>query len=572
MKEMILDFAILSRLFIAAEIVVAMLFFAVLAGVLRSRAKKKNKENTKSVYQEIKADSSNKQVQQAIVKHSDLEEELENLKKEKADISDELFKQRESFRVDKIRAERLKNENADLKETGQNLKRELEQFKDENQRLKEKVAEQGAQQEKIIPQVQTKTEELKQKELEEEVRNKNEKLEILEKENKEIINKLEQARQSIVVYKSKTDDLTQEKDDHQVASAEQEQLKKQNLELENKLSNQDEQLQNLSKANAQLEKELKEKSEQLKVWDADFIKFKKEDEEKEQEKIAKEANPLVAAKIKRRQKIGDILLAKGIITQEVLDKALEYSKQYGRSITQYLLHYDHIEESELAECLCVQFGIPYLPLMSYDISQKVVDLLPVDLVEKYWLVPVDRQGETLMVVMIDPLDEEAIQEVEKATGLKVIPFVGITSEVASALESYYKVLISVSKGEEKKNLPFFIDTKNYRGVERRRAIRFKTEIEVHFPVQGEYKKSITKDISRDGISFLSEKVIPIGEVLPIEIDLPEGISTFPISAIIQVVRFTSLEDNKSEISARIMKISKQDLATIIEYASTHCEL
>ncbi|MFH1355436.1 MAG: hypothetical protein ABIH19_04745, partial [Candidatus Omnitrophota bacterium] len=520
MNEMILDLAILSRLFIAAEIFVGILFFAILAGVLRSRAKKKHKENTESVDQKIEVDSLKEQAEQNIAKRSELEEECENLKKEKAAISDELSKQTESFRVDKIRAERLKKENAELKETGQNLTKELEQFKNENQRLKEKIAERGPQRENIIPQAQTKVEELKQKELEEELKKRNEKLEILERENKDITSELEQARQSIAMYKSNAVGPEKEKEGHQVESIEQEQLRKQNLELENELSSQDEQLQNLSKANAQLEKELKEKSEQLKVSEADLIEFKREAEEKEQEKKAKEAKPFVAAKIKRKQKIGDILLAKGIITQEVLDKALEYSKQYARSITQYLLHYGHVEESELAECLCVQFGIPYLPLMSYDISQKVIDLVPVDLVEKYWLIPVDRQGETLMVVMIDPLDEEAIQEVGKAAGLKVIPFVGIPSEVMSALEAYYKVSISINKGEEKKNLPFFIDTKYYRGVERRQAIRFKTEIEVHFPVQGAYKKSITKDISRDGISFLSEKVIPIGEVLPIEIDLP----------------------------------------------------
>ncbi|MBU1090304.1 MAG: PilZ domain-containing protein, partial [Candidatus Omnitrophica bacterium] len=563
---------IISRVFIIAEIVTAMLFFAILTGVLRSRAKEKKEADKHTIDLEAKADSSEQQPRKSIVERSVLGEELENLKKEKAAISDELSKQTESFRVDKIRAERLKKENADLKEAEQNIKKELEQLKDENQRLKEKVTEQGAQREEIIPQAQTKVEEVKQKELEEELGKKNQKLEILEKENKEIVNKLEDAAKKVAEYKSKMEVLVKEEDNHQALSAEQQHFKKLNLELENELSSQDEQLQNLIKANTQLEKELKEKSERLKAKEAYFEKFKEEGEEKKQETVVKEVKPLVAAKIKRKQKLGEVLLAKGLISQENLDKALEYSKQYGRSITQYLIHYGHIEESELAECLCVQFGIPYIPLMSYDISQKIVDLVPVDLVERYWLVPVDRQGATLMVAMIDPLDQEAIKEVEKAVGLKVIPFVAITAEVMSALETYYKVSISVSKGEEKKNLPFFIDTKHYSGVDRRRAIRFKTEIEVRFPVQGEYKKSVTKDISRDGISFISEKVIPIGEVFPIEIDLPDGISEFPISAIIQVVRFIPLEDNKSEISARIMKVSKQELATIIEYASAHCAL
>ena len=120
----------------------------------------------------------------------------------------------------------------------------------------------------------------------------------------------------------------------------------------------------------------------------------------------------------------------------MLDKALAYQSQCGGSVTQYLLAYGYIDERQLAQCLCTQFGVPYLPLTSYDISEEIIKLVPVDIAQKYWLIPVDRRGDSLMVVMIDPLDTKATKELEDITGYKVMPFVGIISEIVEALEIY----------------------------------------------------------------------------------------------------------------------------------------
>lgn len=329
-------------------------------------------------------------------------------------------------------------------------------------------------------------------------------------------------------------------------------LKRENSELRDRLKNR--------------EKEIEEKLSII----AHYEKIKESLRSPKQE-LEKPVTQPEAGMPQKKKKIGEILLAHNLITKEMLDKALTYQEQCGCSITQYLLAYGYIDENQLAQCLCTQFGIPYLPLTSYEISDEIIKLVPVDLAQKYWLIPVDRRGDSLMVVMIDPLDIKAIKDVEDVTGYKVMPFVGIISEIVEALELYYKIFVREKEPRSGKIAPFFINSKSYRGLERRRSVRFKTKIDIQFATGGYYKKSQTKNVSRGGLSFESEDALQAGSFITLEIDLPKAFSPLPILAVTQVVRVVQLEKGKFEICVKMIKIPKQELTTLIEYASIHNE-
>jgi hypothetical protein len=314
---------------------------------------------------------------------------------------------------------------------------------------------------------------------------------------------------------------------------------------------------------AQLEKVLEDKNAIIR----EYVRKEKEGHPIADKNIEEKPGVLDERREKKKKMIGEILLENKLITSEILNKAIKHQKESGGSITQYLLHYGFIDERHLAQCLSSQFEVPYLPVTAYDISDDVIKLVPVDIAEKYWLIPVDKRGDTLIVAMIDPLDRKVITELEKHTGLNVIPFVGIISEISEALRNYYKVSSIAEKTPS-----FFIETRDYKGLERRASIRYAIELEVHFPVEGYYKKSKTFDISRDGFAFESELIIPVGTVLMLEITLACEYSPLPISAITKVVRCVRLQDNKFEIGVKTLKIAPQDIEIIINYASVHSKL
>ncbi|UCC95492.1 MAG: PilZ domain-containing protein [Candidatus Omnitrophota bacterium] len=273
----------------------------------------------------------------------------------------------------------------------------------------------------------------------------------------------------------------------------------------------------------------------------------------------------------RTRKIGELLLEYNFITKDILDKALEYQESVGGSITQYLIAYGYINDNQLAQCLSAQFGFPYLPLGSFDLPKEVVRLVPAEIVEKHLLVPVDRVGKVLTIAMVNPLDTKAIKDVETATGCEVQPFVAILSDIVRAIERYYKIVIADKVSTDKKMTPLLIDSESYKGFERRQAVRLKTKIDVHFPLQDTYKKTKTKDVSRHGLLFESDSALPIGTYVTLQIDLPKKVYPLPISVVVQVVRVVPLESNKFDIGAKIISVSREDLQAILKYAATHKE-
>lgn len=327
----------------------------------------------------------------------------------------------------------------------------------------------------------------------------------------------------------------------------------------------------LERANQITPPEIKKEKqeEQREILEANKAKQVKDDEySKRKESMrslvvpSKVPQHLLASIRAQDKKIGEMLQNKGLIEKSVWQRAMSYQDKYGGTLTQYLLAYGHIEENQLAECLCEYFKIPYLPLSRYDISGEVKRSIPEDIIERYLVIPVDKAGNMITVVMGDPSDAKAIHAIEEITGCSVRPLVGLFSEIISALESYYHV-----KNKGKKSFPFFIESESYTGLERRNSVRLNAALDIEVPVEGSYKRFITKNVSRDGLDFDAEISLPVGSILPIWVHLPLHFNALPIKAIMKAIEVVPLVNNKFEIHLGIIKISKKGLNTIIEFAS-----
>ncbi|MEW6101679.1 MAG: PilZ domain-containing protein [Candidatus Omnitrophota bacterium] len=289
-----------------------------------------------------------------------------------------------------------------------------------------------------------------------------------------------------------------------------------------------------------------------------------EEEPSEQEKAEahERMKQLLVSIGEKDKKIGEILFRKGLIEQATWERALKYWEQYGGTITQYLLAYGYIDELQLAQCLSEHFKIPYLPLSHMDISQEILRAIPVDIAEKYVMIPVEKVGDIITVVMGDPFDKKAIKSVQEITGCIIRPLVGIFSEIIAALENYYQV-----RPKGKKKFPFFVESRTYTGLERRSSVRIDAVLDIEFPSEGKYKHAKTRNVSRDGFCFDTDISLPIGSILPIKVHLPPQVSREPVEAVTQIMDVIPHENNLFEIRLKTNKISQKWMNAIIDYAS-----
>ncbi len=137
------------------------------------------------------------------------------------------------------------------------------------------------------------------------------------------------------------------------------------------------------------------------------------------------------------KQLGEILLERGIINETQLDKALKIQREKGGLIGQILVMLGFAKEEEIAQVLTVQYGFPYLPLENYEINQEAVKLIPENVAIQYNLISIDKIGDLMTIAMSNPLNVQAVEDIELLTKCKVQVFVSTMSDITNAIKRYY---------------------------------------------------------------------------------------------------------------------------------------
>lgn len=135
--------------------------------------------------------------------------------------------------------------------------------------------------------------------------------------------------------------------------------------------------------------------------------------------------------------IGEILIERGLISLEQLDKALKVQKEKGGLLGEILSEMNILSEDDIVQALATQYGYPYLSLKDYDIDASIARSVPEHIASYYCLIAVDKIESTITVAMADPLNSNAIEDVEYSTGCKAQPFVAKASEIRSMINKCY---------------------------------------------------------------------------------------------------------------------------------------
>ncbi|MDP8980879.1 MAG: type II secretion system ATPase GspE [Acidobacteriota bacterium] len=136
-------------------------------------------------------------------------------------------------------------------------------------------------------------------------------------------------------------------------------------------------------------------------------------------------------------RLGEILLGKGLISSEDLEKALELQKERGDKIGKTLVDMGFVAMRDVLAALSEQLK---LALVTIDgpppVSPETESLSP-RFLRQFRCMPVGREDHTITLAMADPLDVETLAAVRNTTGLKVSPVLAAEQEILDAIDKYY---------------------------------------------------------------------------------------------------------------------------------------
>ncbi|MDE6419535.1 MAG: type II secretion system protein GspE, partial [Lachnospiraceae bacterium] len=146
------------------------------------------------------------------------------------------------------------------------------------------------------------------------------------------------------------------------------------------------------------------------------------------------------AGLRKKIRIGDMLVDAGVITPEDLQRGLELQKKSGRKLGETLVEEGIVNDETLATLLAEQLGMEMVDIQSISIPEEVLNLVPQHMLRSKKMIPyaIDPGNmNVLLVAMADPMDFSAMDDISIITNYQVEPAIATQQSIMVALDRLY---------------------------------------------------------------------------------------------------------------------------------------
>lgn len=141
-----------------------------------------------------------------------------------------------------------------------------------------------------------------------------------------------------------------------------------------------------------------------------------------------------------RKRLGDMLIAEGVISEEQLMQALEAKKGSSKRLGEVVVELGLTTEDKICKALERQLGVEYVQLANVRIPADIAEKVTGALLRKHMVIPFAYDPSSLDVIqlaMTDPMDMTAIDDIEMITGCQVEPFIATSHDIMVAIDKNY---------------------------------------------------------------------------------------------------------------------------------------
>jgi len=140
----------------------------------------------------------------------------------------------------------------------------------------------------------------------------------------------------------------------------------------------------------------------------------------------------------KKIRIGDLLIANKVISQQQLDTALADQKKSGRKLGRVLVENGFLSEDQLLIFLSQQLNVPYIDLRRYNYKPETVRMIPETYARRFRAIALEYNRESLLVGMADPTDIFAYDELSRVLRRPLRFAVVKESELLKTIDRVYR--------------------------------------------------------------------------------------------------------------------------------------
>lgn len=149
----------------------------------------------------------------------------------------------------------------------------------------------------------------------------------------------------------------------------------------------------------------------------------------------------VGPKTGERRRLADLLISLGLIDRGEIQRAAALAKQSGSHLLRVIVDQGWVDEDRLTRALSSALGVEAVTPSTMKIHERVLGMIPPRLALKHRALPIAikraNQTDFLYVALADPLDPEALDELQKASGCKLNVLIAPPTQLDAALNRFY---------------------------------------------------------------------------------------------------------------------------------------
>src|SRR5918996_1293025 len=147
----------------------------------------------------------------------------------------------------------------------------------------------------------------------------------------------------------------------------------------------------------------------------------------------------VSTQVRAGGQLDQLLLARGLLSDEQLTEARDTAQQKGRSLGRVLIELGYVTEAGLVAILAEQLGLEFIDLADASLDASAIALVPEATARRHSCIPVRFEDDKLVLAMADPANVVAVDDIRALTKRDVVTVVATKVDVQGAISRYYRL-------------------------------------------------------------------------------------------------------------------------------------
>jgi len=159
----------------------------------------------------------------------------------------------------------------------------------------------------------------------------------------------------------------------------------------------------------------------------------------------------MAARVTRmtKRRLGELLRGEGLVTDEQVKLAMTEQRKQNCFLGEALVKLGFVTEESIAVTVSQQFNLPFLSAEQYDIAKDMLDIFPLQIMQEYQFLPLERIGDMLIIVGAGLMNHDVLDELENICGAKICQYISTWTDIRAVQERLFKDYKAKAKSSDK---------------------------------------------------------------------------------------------------------------------------